>query len=146
MTDLECARTLLDEQQLTCAFVKGDWVYTSTGRGVKPLLNCLDQPQKRSRFAAADKVVGKAAAFLYVLLEAREVYAGVISKPALTVLEEAGIEVTYDCLVDAIRNRAGNGGCPMEMAVWNICDPQEALKAVLTKVKDVKIAGNEIKE
>lgn len=137
MNDLERAKAMLDEQQLTCALVKGDWVYTSTERGIKPLFDCLNQPQKECGFSAADKVIGKAAAFLYVLLEAKEIYAGVISKPALTVLEEAGIEVAYDCLTDVIRNRAGNGICPMETAVRDVSDPREALEAVLTRLEEM---------
>lgn len=153
MTDLERAKSLLNQQkkpeqqgqpERTCAFVKGDWVYTSSQRGIRPLLACLNQPEKENGFAAADKVIGKAAAFLYVLLGAGEVYAGVISKPALMVLEKAGIKVSYDCLTDAIRNRAGDGFCPMETAVWDISNPQEALKTVLRKLEEMKSAVKEI--
>lgn len=142
MTDLEKAKKLLGEQSLTCAFVKGNWIYKSTQRGIKPLLEFMELPAKESDFSVADRVIGKAAAFLYILLGAGEVYAGVISKPALTVLENAGIKVTYDCLTDAIRNRAGDGFCPMETATLNIEDPGEALEAVLKKLEEIKNTAN----
>ena len=44
-------------------------------------------------FAAADRVVGRAAAFLYVLLGAGEIYAGVMSDTAADVLERFGVAV-----------------------------------------------------
>lgn len=55
---------------------------TSTERGVKPLLQWLDGENSVKGFSAVDKVVGRAAAFLYVLLEVKEVYAGVMSEGA----------------------------------------------------------------
>ena len=42
----------------------------------------------------ADKVIGKAAASLMVLGEIRQVYADVISQPALALLHNANIEVS----------------------------------------------------
>jgi hypothetical protein len=81
-------------------------------------------------YSAADKVVGKAAAFLYCLLGIRALYAGILSQPALEVLEKAGIPAQYDTLVPAIRNRAGDGFCPMETAVREITDPAHAPEAI----------------
>ena len=80
--------------------------------------------------AAADKVVGKAAAFLYVRLGVTHVYAPVMSEPARAVLTAHGIEAAWDTCPPAIRNRAGDGYCPMERAVWDLTDPAEAEKAV----------------
>ncbi len=79
---------------------------------------------------AADKVVGKAAAFLYVLIGVKEEYATVISKSALTVLQEHGILMSYNILVEMIRNRSGTGYCPMEQATKDISDPCEGLDVI----------------
>ena len=78
----------------------------------------------------ADKVVGKAAAYLYVLLGVRKVYAAVISRPALDVLERYNIGIVYDMLVPAIRNRTDTGFCPMETAVLDIDDANEAYRVL----------------
>lgn len=129
-TDLEKACRMLDEQQLTCAFVLDDAVYISGERGVKPLLDCYYAKNMPAGFSAADKVVGKAAAFMYVLLGVKEVYVQVLSRPALEVLQKFGIAVTYGELVDAIKNRTGTGFCPMETAVLAIEEPAEALSAI----------------
>ena len=77
-------------------------------------------------------MVGKAAAFLYCLLGIESLFANVISQPALNVLKDAGIPVEYSQLVPAIKNRSGDGFCPMESAVWNIADPHEALQAIIS--------------
>ena len=110
--------------------VMDEVIYISEERGVKPLLKCYYEKKMPSGFSAADKVVGKAAAFLYVLLGAKELYADVISRTALAVLQQYDITVTYGQLTDAIRNRTNTGFCPMETAVLAIDDPAEALLAI----------------
>lgn len=115
------ARELLISGQHTCVLCKHSKVLTDNRRGVKPLLDLLEQDL--TGFSAADKVVGKAAALLYRLIGIAELYAGVISEPAIRVLEAGGISVFYDIKVPAIRNRTNTGFCPMETAVWETEDP-----------------------
>lgn len=134
MTDLILAKEQLMSGDYTCVIRKNDMVYSSKERGVKPLLVWLDSNIDFSGYSAADKVVGKAAAMLYVLLGVSNVHAIVISVKAKEVLEQHGIGVTYDSLVERIRNRTNTGFCPMEEAVWEIEDLQEALQAVREKV------------
>lgn len=124
------ARRILQSGGYTCVLCKGDAVFTDMRRGVRPLLERIDSPTGWQGYSAADKVVGKAAAFLYHLLGVESVYAQVISQPAAAVLVRFGIDVTYDTLVSAIANRDGTGYCPMETAVWDIDDPAQALDAV----------------
>ena len=119
--DTTHARDILLSRGHTCVFCRGDTILTDDRRGVKPLLDLLDQDL--TGFSAADKVVGKAAALLYRLLGISEIYAGVISQPALRVLAQGGITVFYGSKVPAIRNRTDTGFCPMETAVWDIDDP-----------------------
>ena len=128
---LNKARMLLSRTDCTCVICGGDVIITDKRRGVRPLLDLLDNDANVRGFSAADKVVGKAAAHLYHLLGIEDLYANVISQPALDVLQGAGISVEYGQLVPAIKNRSGDGFCPMESAVWNIDDPREALTAIL---------------
>ena len=83
-----------------------------------------------SGFAAADKIVGKAAAMLFVLADVKAVYAPVMSETAKEILMQHGIDAEYDQLTDQIINRAGTDLCPMEKAVREIADPQEAFYAI----------------
>lgn len=136
-TEFERAWALLQEEGYTCVLCKDEQVFTSRMRGVKPLLSWYDQGLDVQGFSAADKVVGKAAAFLYVLFGVREVYAQIMSSPAKMVLDTYGISNGCEEEVDAIRNRANTGYCPMETAVWNIADPEEALAAIQQKFKEL---------
>ena len=128
--NLDKAKMLLNINDHTCVFCDGQTILTDKRRGVRPLLDILESGRDVSDYSVADKVVGKAAAFLYCLLGIQHLYARVISQSALDVLAAAHICVEYDELVPAIRNRTNNGFCPMEQAVWNITDASSALTAI----------------
>ena len=136
--DLTSAVALLDEGDYTCVLVKGDTVYTSRERGVKPLMTWLEKGVSLVGFSAADKVVGKATALLYVLLGAERVYARVASEPAAEVLRTHGIPLVADTVVPAIRNRTNTGFCPMEQATRDIIDPKDAPKAIKDALEQLK--------
>lgn len=128
--DIVKAKKILKDGGYTCVLVKDDTIYTSTDRGVKPLLHWLNEKKDTKNYSVADKVIGKAAAFLYVLLEVKAVHAFVISDPALSVLEKHGIDVSFEKKVDMIRNRTNTGYCPMEQATLNVSTPEDALTAI----------------
>ena len=134
--DLSKARQLLETGSYTCVFCRGDTLLTDNRRGILPLLDLLRSGQDLRDFSAADKVVGKAAAFLYRLMGIKALYAGVISTPALTVLKEIPVEFAAE--VPAIANRSRTGFCPMETAVWDIDDPLDALAAIETTLAQMK--------
>ena len=136
-TNLKKAKELLETEGYTCVLYNGEVMLTSNLRGVKPLADWYTDGLKFQGYFAADRVVGKAAAFLYVVLGVECVYARVISEPALSVLQNNNIPVLYDNLVAAIKNRAGTGFCPMETAVLDIDSPDEAVAAVLNKLKQM---------
>ncbi|MGN1107284.1 MAG: DUF1893 domain-containing protein [Huintestinicola sp.] len=131
------AVSMLEEQGLTLAAVKGNETITSRERGVKPLLELIDDGKSLEGYSAADKVVGAAAAYLYVLLGVRELYAKVISQKAVDVMEKYGIEIEYDTLAEAIINRSGTGFCPMETAVSDAVSPENALELIRAKLKEL---------
>lgn len=128
--NLEKAKMLLSKTDCTCVLCNGDIILTDNRRGVRPLLDLLEGNTDVVGFAVADKVVGKAAAYLYCLLNIQCLYAQVISQPALDVLAKTDIQVEYGQLVPAIQNRTKDGFCPMERAVWNVDSAQDALIAI----------------
>ncbi|MDE6426595.1 MAG: DUF1893 domain-containing protein [Ruminococcus sp.] len=137
MNNLEKAIELLKDSGYTFVAVGGGEVITSTERGVKPLLEILDRGKNLHKFSVADKVVGKAAAFLYVLLEPSEICTDVISRPALEVLENNGINIKYKTLTEAILNRTHTGFCPMETAVKNTSEAVTALSLIHEKLRQL---------
>lgn len=136
---MEQARNLLTEGGYTCVVHKEGTVYTATERGVKPLVRWLTEELDLRDFSAADKVVGRATAYLYVLLGVKEVWAAVMSEAAAEVLQRHGIAASQDKLVPHIINRAGTGICPFEEAVLDIQTPEEALTAIREKMQAMNI-------
>ena len=122
----------------TCVAYNGETLYTSTQRGVAPLLNWLEEGLCLEDFRVADKVVGKGAAFLYLLLGAKQIYAAVISVPALNVLKSHGVAVTFTTLVPAIANRDHTGYCPIETAVLDCENPEEALVKIRNRLQELR--------
>lgn len=139
--DLRRAREILEQSGYTCVLCRQDQVKTCTARGVRPLVELLDAGQW-SGYSAADKVIGKATAFLYVLLGVRAVYTPVISESAVRILHRYRIELVCGQIVPAILNRDQTGFCPMETAVRDIEDPQEALRAIRATMKKLHDANN----
>ena len=133
MLDLDRAKHVLAEGGYTCVLCRGDEIHTATARGVRPLVDWLDSGLDLRGFSAADKVVGRATAFLYVLLGVTEVYARVMSAPARQALEANGIAASFGREVPGIINRRGDGPCPFEEAVLGITDPDRALGAIRKK-------------
>jgi len=136
-SDLVKAIEMLREGNYTCVICLGDVTHCSRRRGVAPLLELLENGTELKGFQAADRVVGKAAAMLYVLLGVAGVHAGVISESAKAVFDKAGIPCFYDKCVPAIFNRTMTGFCPMETAVKDINDPALAPAAVKAKLKEL---------
>ena len=81
--DLEQAKALLENnEEYTCAACRAGESFASEEHGVRPLMRWLNEGTDLSGASAADRIVGKAAAFLYVLLGVRTVYAPLMSVPA----------------------------------------------------------------
>jgi len=131
--DLTTACALLSSGDYTCVVCRGEKTYTATDRGVAPLLNWVNTGLDLQDFSAADRVVGRATAFLYALLGVTAVYARVMSRPAAAVLERYGIAAHAGTLVEGIINRRGDGPCPFEAAVLEIEDAAAALEAIREK-------------
>ena len=130
---MNAAKELLN-QGYTLAICLGETVYTSKERGVKTLLSFVEGKIDVSGFYCADRVVGKGATSLYVLLNVREVHACVISKCAKEVLTNNCIKISFDTEVDRIVSRDKTGYCPIEEAVININEPSLAYDAIKKKL------------
>ena len=109
----------------------GDCIRTFTQRGVADLYDLLVKESDFLKGASiADKVIGKAAATLMVLGGVKEVYTHIISRPALQLLQEAGITVSCDEVVDHIINRDRTGWCPLEQASRDLHSAKEIFPVI----------------
>lgn len=142
-SDMARAQELLGRGPFTCVLCRGDVTLSSAERGVAPLLALLASERDLSGFSAADKVVGRAAAFLYVLMGVSAVFADTMSEGAQDVLLAHGIETSAAIRAEHIVNRAGTGPCPMEDAVHSIDDPEQALEAIKVRLAEPRGAKGE---
>ncbi len=131
------AKKILEENGYTCVFIKDENIIVSKERGVKPLLNLLDKEQNLEGYFVADKVVGKAAALLYVLLHVKEIFAFAVSQPAKEILQKNNITIFYKNQVERIENRTKDGFCPMEEAVLSCNAPEKAYFLIKEKLKSL---------
>ena len=132
MSDLDIAKKNLTDKNLTLSIVKnGELIYNSIERGVLPLYLAVTSAEIDTHGASvADKVTGKGAALLCAYGQIAELHTGIMSKKAAAVLDGAGIKYSCDELVDSIKNRAGDGSCPVEKLTGGINEPQEAIEPI----------------
>lgn len=123
--DLENCKSVLHEGGYTCTAQQGGQLYIATERGIRPLMDWLESGVLHGA-VLADKVIGKAAAFLLEKGGVKAIWADVISDPAAEVLERAEIAYSFKTKVPYIRNRAGDGVCPMESAVLSVDNADDA--------------------
>lgn len=136
-SDWKQAYTLLKTGSYTCVMCRGERIYTSQERGIVPLLHWLDTGIDAVGYAAADTIVGKAAAYLYVRLGVDYLYADVISHSGLVLCNAHGIQVEYGSLTECIRNRNHTGNCPMEEAVSLCNTSEEAYVAIQQRCREL---------
>lgn len=135
--DLENCKAILENENLTCVVKCSDRILKTADRGIKPFMQWIESGENLHGAVAADKVVGKAAAFLMEKAGISAVYAAVLSGPAEDVLKAAGIEYKFTHLVPRIQNRKGDGLCPMESAVMDTDDSDTAFSALKDKLENL---------
>ncbi len=132
VTDLQNAKNNLAGH--TLALCKDEILLLSDKRGILPMVGYIDSNVDLSDFCAADAIVGKAVASMFVKSGIVAVYASVMSKAAYDYLKSHGIYAEYGTLVDVIANRQGTGSCPMEEAVKDLSNPNECFVALKNKL------------
>lgn len=133
MTDPQALKELLTDG-CVMVYQNGEHITTLYEHGIKNILKLADSGCQGG--AVADIIVGKAAAMVMAYMKIESVWASLISRPALEVFEQFQISCQYDKAVDLIKNRRGDGLCPMEQRVIDISNPKEAyeiLKSVISQ-------------
>ncbi|GMQ58110.1 hypothetical protein AN1V17_25050 [Vallitalea sediminicola] len=130
------------DNNYTCIVKNNDKVvFTSTERGVKPLLDYIDENHDYKDITVIDRIIGKGAMCLAIKSKAKKVITPIISKKALEIANKYNIDVEYDKVVPGIINRTGTGPCPIENAVSNIDNVEEAYNVILNTLKELSNNG-----
>lgn len=134
---------LLHAGKYSCVIMNGTDIRTFTRRGVADLYDLYQEDAAFMKGAAvADKVIGKGAAALMALGGVKAVYADVISTPALILLQEAHIKVTFGLEVPAIENRDKSGWCPLESACRQMKSPAEIYPVIRNFITRIRMNIN----
>ena len=138
-SDLDHAKRVLAEEKLAFVIVKNrNVIAKSTERGVAPFFSAVASFTNLAGASLADKVVGKAVAFLSVHAGIVAVYTPLASEPAVTVLREHGISVETETVVPMILNRNKDGQCPIEQLIGECGTSREAYALLREKLRDEK--------
>lgn len=137
LDELIYAKEMLQRGSYTLFLCSEGQVTFSEERGIAPLLKLTETGEWQGAYAA-DRIVGKAAAMLYVLLGVRAVYAEVLSQAGKEMLERHGVRAAYGTLTDSIINRSGTGLCPMEQAVQALDNPKDAPAAIRERLDQLQ--------
>ena len=130
---------ILHQGGYSCVIRKGDDTRTFHQRGVADLWQlCQGDEHFLQGAHIADKVIGKGAAALMIHGGACEVYADVISQPALDLLQRHGVSVSYRQLTDRIVNRRGDGLCPVETLCVNLDTIDEMVEAISNFINNIR--------
>ncbi len=128
---------LESDLSVSLVYMREGKIYPLHGRGVGPLLNLYEAFGKIDDLYIADKVVGRAAAYLIEALGAKAVYAHLLCEPARMYLKSKGIAVSYRHLAPYISNRTGDGLCPFEKCLEGIEEGEEAISAIKKKAAEL---------
>jgi len=139
----EKAKQMIKDGKVSCVIIKNDKIIrTASGQGVSPLLLIYEnEPEILQDSFVVDKIIGKAAAILFVLGGVREAYGLVMSTAARTYLKARGYQADYGELIDNIANRTGDGICPLENSVLDIDDPETGYHLLKQTLKRLRSAG-----
>lgn len=106
--------------------------YKKGVRDLEDLLDEMDADGHKGRTmqgsTIADKVIGKAAAGMIAYGGVKEVYADVMSKKAIPLLEDNNIKYSYSTLIDHIIIPKGDNRCPLEKTVAPAKSAEETVR------------------
>lgn len=136
MTDLEIAEKNLSGH--TICLCKNGKCLQSVRRGISPIMGFIESGVDLRGYSVADVVVGKAAALLFVKCGISHVYAKTLSEHGKKIFERCGVNYKYGILTERIINREGTDMCPMEKAVIDTNDPEEAYVILKNKLIELK--------
>ena len=125
----EALLNILNANEQSLVVLNNDSLSYYNGHGVSDLLELLtNEPNRLKHAFVADKMVGRAAAVLMAAAGVREVHTNIISTPALKVLREAGISVSFNEEVPQILNRDRSGQCPIDALLNDADDVDECVE------------------
>jgi hypothetical protein len=127
-TDLETASKRLNQKSLNLVVVKnGKVLFETESHGLGDLVEAINQLQSSIKGSSvADKIVGRAAALLFVYSGVSAVFAATISDGGIAILDNNNVFHEFEKRVPRILNLKKTDVCPFEKLVADLSSPEEA--------------------
>lgn len=140
MCNLNLAKeTMYNENQKIVIVNDNKVIYKNDGFGIKPLYTAYMTIKDQMKDAScSDRVIGKAAAWIYREADIKELYCDVITTRAKNLLVDNGIKLVFIEEVDFIENREKNGMCPVEL----LAKDEDDFDSLLSNIKEFLISKN----
>jgi hypothetical protein len=130
--DLDVAKNRLIQKNLSLVIVKNCKVlYETESHGIGDLLKAINQIQNQMKGASvADRVVGRAAALLFVFSGVKAVFAVTASDGGIDVLKESSVFCEYENRVTGVLDLKRTDVCPFEKLVAKLSSPEKAYETL----------------
>ena len=128
-----------DFEKYTLALIEEDKViYSSERHGLQPLMDCIADNSKKKNLVLHDKVMGLAAAKLIVYAAIiSSIFTTLVSRPAKKFLEENGIQIIADEIVENIMTRDRSAVCPGEIIAMKTKEPDVFTRQIITMLSNM---------
>ena len=130
ISDIDMAREDVEKRGFALSVVRdGKRILQSKRPGISALVTAIDYDRFCLRGAsAADRILGKAAAMLFVYSRVSRIFASLASRDASATLQEFGVPFESVKNVREILNRDQTSACPFESLVRDVKTPEEAFE------------------
>lgn len=136
---IEKAKKILIENDAKAVLVSKEKEIISYKNGVIFLYEEVKNNKNYKDYVLADKLIGKAAAYLIVLLNIKVVFTFLISNSAKEIFDKYHIKYSFYKDTDKILNNSETDLCPMEKATNNDDSPILAYLHIETKLKELNL-------
>lgn len=129
-TDLKLAKNKLIQKNLRLVIVKnGKVLFETKSHGIYDLLKAINKLQNDIKDSSvADRIVGRAAALLFVFSGVQAVFAVTASDGGIEVLRKNSVFCEYEKRVTNVLNLKKTDVCPFEKLVAKLSNPEKAYK------------------
>jgi hypothetical protein len=129
-------KLLIDQPLKTCFILKEEKIiFSSSERGVKPIMDFYKEyGVSATPLTIVDKIMGKSAIVLAILVGAKSIVTPTISKDALALVKEYDLTYYTENIVPYIINRTKDGRCPIESSVLDIDSIEDGYKKIVSAI------------
>lgn len=126
--DLDIGKNKLAQKDLNLVIVKnGKVLFETKSHGIGDLLKAINKLQNDIKDSSvADRIVGRAAALLFVFSGVAAVFAVIASDGGIKVLKKNNIFCEYENRVTNVLNMKKTDVCPFEKLVAKLSSPEKA--------------------